>query len=142
MVIYRCITSILFAKTRTCFSATVHKHLVQKVTLLDVSPTYAHIRYSDGCESSVSIHDLAPWQSQTLVSKKSGPDTTAKDCFLRGTTIPAIKKNPTEKENNTDILCSSCKNSSFEETVNALSLEGQLLCCSQRISHAPQQYGW
>ena len=37
--------------------------LVQEVELLDVNPTYAHIRYSDGCESSVSLHDLASCSS-------------------------------------------------------------------------------
>ena len=37
--------------------------LVDKVKLVDVNPTYARIRHPDGCESSVSIQDLAPYNS-------------------------------------------------------------------------------
>lgn len=34
--------------------------LVDEVELLDVNPTYAHIRHQDGRESKVSVRDLAP----------------------------------------------------------------------------------
>ena len=57
--------------------------LVLEIKLLDVNPTYAHIRYGDGRESSVTLHDLAPCPSQTLVSEKSVSETTAKDYPLR-----------------------------------------------------------
>ena len=67
---------------------------------------------------------LTPIPSQAVVSEKSWPDTIAKDCPLRRITIPVIEKNATEEENNTDILHSSCENSSFEEIVNAASFAG------------------
>ena len=38
-----------------------HDPLVDEVELTDINPTYAHIRYPDGRESTVSIHDLAPF---------------------------------------------------------------------------------
>ena len=34
--------------------------LVDEVDILDINPTYANIRYSDGRESTVSLQDLAP----------------------------------------------------------------------------------
>ena len=34
--------------------------LVEEVELTHVNPPYAHIRYKDGCESTVSLSDLAP----------------------------------------------------------------------------------
>lgn len=34
--------------------------LIQKVELLDVNPTYTHIKYSDDHESIVSLQELAP----------------------------------------------------------------------------------
>ena len=37
--------------------------LVDEVELTDVNPTYAHIRYSDGRESTVSLKDLSPCPS-------------------------------------------------------------------------------
>ena len=80
----------------------------------------------------MAVNHMCHCPSQTLVSEKSGPDTTAKECLLRRIPIPVIEKNPTEEENNTDILHSFCKTSGFEETVNALNLEGQLLHRSQR----------
>ena len=88
---------ILVAKTRICFLPQFTRHskndpLVQEVKLLDVNPTYAHIRYVDGRESSVTLHDLAPCLSQTLVSEKSVSETTAKDCPSEGVTIPVIEK--------------------------------------------------
>ena len=33
--------------------------LVDEVHLMDINPSYAHIRYPDGCESTVSIKDLS-----------------------------------------------------------------------------------
>ena len=82
-VIYRYIFSVLVAKTKSCLSATRHSKndpLVQEVELLEVNPTYAHIRYGDDSESSVSLHDQAPCPSKTLVNEKSGPDSTIKYC--------------------------------------------------------------
>ena len=35
--------------------------LVDEVELTDFNPTYAHIRYPDGRESTVSLKDLSPW---------------------------------------------------------------------------------
>ena len=34
--------------------------MVDEVDLIDVSPEYAHVRFSDGKESTVSVRDLAP----------------------------------------------------------------------------------
>ena len=34
--------------------------LVDEVELTDINPTYAHIRYPDGRESTVSLRDLSP----------------------------------------------------------------------------------
>lgn len=86
----------------------------------------------------LSLHDLATCPSQTLVSEKSGPDTTAKDCPLREITIPVIENNPTEVQNSTNILHSSSEKPGFEQAVN----EGQPLRRSQRRSRTPQQYRW
>ena len=33
--------------------------LVDEVHLMDINPSYAHIRFPDGCESTVSIKDLS-----------------------------------------------------------------------------------
>ena len=43
--------------------------LVEEVTLLDANPKYAHIKYQDGRETTVSLRDLAP---QGLESHMSG----------------------------------------------------------------------
>ena len=47
------------------FSCQFVRHLkndcsVQEVEQLDVNLTYAHLRYSDGCESTMSLHDPVP----------------------------------------------------------------------------------
>ena len=38
---------------------------MERVELLDVNPTYANIRYPNGRETSVSLRDLAPYQSSS-----------------------------------------------------------------------------
>ena len=39
--------------------------LVDEVDVIDVNPTYANVRYSDGRESTVSLKDLAPLPQDT-----------------------------------------------------------------------------
>ena len=53
--------------------------LVQEVELLDMNSTYTHIRYGDGHESTILLHDLAPYLSQTLMKKYSEVDTATKE---------------------------------------------------------------
>ena len=48
-----------------------HDDLVDEVELTHANPTYAHIRYRDGRESSVSLTDLAPCPRDTLTAKNS-----------------------------------------------------------------------
>ena len=45
---------------RKCVRASKNDDLVDKVELIDANPTFASIRYPDGRESTVSLHDLAP----------------------------------------------------------------------------------
>ena len=37
-----------------------YEPLVEEVSLLDANPQFAHVRFADGKETSVSLHDLAP----------------------------------------------------------------------------------
>ncbi|XP_042232861.1 uncharacterized protein LOC121873374 [Homarus americanus] len=50
--------------------------LVDEVELLEANPTYAHIKYPDGRESSVSLRDLAPCSSGTLFLDISAGSTS------------------------------------------------------------------
>ena len=60
-----------------CFERRFVRHsktdpLVDEVQLMDVNPSYAYIRYSDGRESTVSLKDLSPCPA----SPKAIPDNT------------------------------------------------------------------
>jgi len=48
-----------------------HDDLVEEVELTHANPTYAHIRYRDGRESSVSLTDLAPCPRDTLTAENA-----------------------------------------------------------------------
>ena len=44
---------------------------MEEVELTHANPTYAHIRYRDGWESSVSLTDLAPCPRDTLTAENA-----------------------------------------------------------------------
>ena len=52
--------------------------LVEEVELTHANPTYAHIRYKDGRESSVSLTDLAPCPRDTLNAENTTVGNDAK----------------------------------------------------------------
>ena len=45
---------------RRCVRSNKNDDLVDEVELTDVNPTYAHIRYPDGHESTISLQNLTP----------------------------------------------------------------------------------
>ncbi|XP_041360605.1 uncharacterized protein LOC121376884 [Gigantopelta aegis] len=49
--------------------------LVDQVELKEVNPTYAHVRYKDGRESTVSLRDLAPYPNNTLDAQCASRDS-------------------------------------------------------------------
>lgn len=53
--------------------------LVDRVELTDVNPTYAHVRFPDGRESTVSLRDLAPCARSEAASQDSAVETTLLD---------------------------------------------------------------
>ena len=73
--------------------ASKYESLVDEVVLLEANPQYAHIRFTNGRESIVSVSDLAPaWNS--LKSGDVVDDNLQKD--LNDST--PTKENPKEKE--------------------------------------------
>jgi len=65
--------------------------LVDQVELKEANPTYAHIRYMDGRESTVSLRDLAPCPpvsepkeplAKQLVGETPGPTTVSRDLSI------------------------------------------------------------
>ena len=73
--------------------ASKYKLLVDKVVLLEANPQYALIRFSNGCESTVSVSDLAPARN-SLQSGDVVDDNIQKD--LNDST--PTNENPKEKE--------------------------------------------
>ena len=55
-----------------------HDDLVEEVELTLANPTYAHIRYKDGRESSVSLINLAPCPRDTLSAENATVGNDAK----------------------------------------------------------------
>ena len=51
-----------------------HDDLVEEVELTHANPSYAHIRYSDGRESTVSLADLAPCPRDDLGEDERAPN--------------------------------------------------------------------
>ena len=51
---------------------------MEEVELTHANPTYAHIRYKDGRESSVSLTDLAPCPRDTLNAENTTVGNDAK----------------------------------------------------------------
>lgn len=53
--------------------------IVEEADLLDANPQYAHVRFSDGRESTVSLRDLAPRGDETRTEDGMGLVETVKD---------------------------------------------------------------
>ena len=73
--------------------ASKYEPLVDKVVLLKVNPQYAHIRFTNGRESTVSVSDLAPARN-SLQSGDVVDDNIQKD--LNDST--STNESPKEKE--------------------------------------------
>ena len=73
--------------------ASKYEPLVDEVVLLEANPQYAHIRFTNGRESTVSVSDLAPARN-SLQSGDVVDDNIQKD--LNDST--STKENPQEKE--------------------------------------------
>ena len=96
--------------------------LVDEVELTDVNPTYAHIRYPDGRESTVSLKDLSPCPSSTDLLTPVSPvcDT---DNFQQQPI-----ENVNEPRTNSDHSCAP------DETLNVRR--------SGRVRKVPDRYGY
>lgn len=69
--------------------------LVDQVELKEANPTYAHIKYRDGRESTVSLRDLAPWPQPI---DKANPATLPLTTEATGHTLVPEDLQPAEKE--------------------------------------------
>ena len=94
--------------------------LVDPVELLSANPTYAHVRYPDGRESTVSLRDLAPCPRAPAETVKNREHRENMDC-------------PETAE-------------SIHQSLDAISEPTELgspaVRRSTRISKAPDRYGW
>ena len=54
-----------------------HEPLVDEVDLVDVNPTYARVRYPNGRESDVSLHDLSPHHNRASIDLQPHTETKA-----------------------------------------------------------------
>ncbi|OUC40690.1 hypothetical protein D917_03886, partial [Trichinella nativa] len=52
-----------------------HDHLVEEVELMEANPKYAHVRLTDGRETTASLRPLAPFGGK-CVSEDGNPDET------------------------------------------------------------------
>ena len=77
--------------------------LVEEVELNHVNPTYAHIRYKDGCESTVPLSDLAPCPRNTLNIEHSelevDKELTSDSQSIQSETIEIPATSNTENDN-------------------------------------------
>ena len=66
--------------------------LVDEVELIQANPHYAHIRYPDGKETTVSIKHLAP------ANKILNSETQAQSCDTADevVTVPVLQRNPVD----------------------------------------------
>ena len=96
---------------------------MDEVELLEANPTYAHIKYPDGRESSVSLRDLAPCPKETISS-----DATVE--------VPSTSGEP-----DTDLSCDIVK-ADTSTTSPCGQSEGLPLRRSTRQRQEPQRYGW
>ena len=104
--------------------------LVQEVTLLHSNPKYANIRYPDGRESSVSLHDLAPCpisrNEQSSISEEEDDDDDDVDNQSVDQSLPL------------DEVTASPERASTSST----STPTGTLRRSQRLHKEPERYGW
>ena len=96
-----------------------HDDLVEEVELTHANPSYAHIRYRDGRESSVSLAYLAP------CPRESDQATTSEDSKLPEETKPVAETPSINNEQNTEL-----------ETTN------EPLRRSTRLRKSPVMYGF
>ena len=97
--------------------------LVDEVELLEANPTYAHIKYPDGRESSVSLRDLAPCPKGILSSDNK-------------VEIPSPRREP-DIASPCDIVEADTSNAS-----PSVQSEEVPLRRSTRHRQEPQRYGW
>ena len=76
-----------------------YEPLVEEVQLVEANPQYAHVRFPDGRESTVSMHDLAP-AGNTSLSKKTTYDDTANNKETSTGEPQSANEYSTTKENN------------------------------------------
>ena len=80
-------------KRQVCHSKT--EPLVDEVELLQANPSYAHVRYPDGRETTVSMRHLAPVGKVVKTDAESCQDTTVQesttesDCLEDTPEVPA-----------------------------------------------------
>ena len=96
--------------------------LVDMVELLHANPTYAHIRYPDGRESSVSLKDLAPCPQSSINND-----------------IPEV--NETRNIIDDDLNCVTSDIPDTSQIVEMAPRE-ETLRRSSRITQQPNRYGY
>jgi transposase InsO family protein len=99
-----------------------YEPLVQEVQIVDVNPQYAHVRFPDGRESTVSLQDLAPLPSNTQNNQYQPSVIEPNDA------MPTVKLEP------------ELENESVETVLDADIM--QQLRRSNRISKVPERYGY
>lgn len=75
--------------------------LVDEAELLEINPNYAHVRLSDGRETTVSIRDLSPRSNEASEHDKSARDSEE----LGGlpVDVPPTKSNQAAEQNEKDV---------------------------------------
>ena len=109
--------------------ANKNEPLVDQVELLDVNPTYASIRHQDGRESTVSLHDLAPYP-EGQVTYPMG--TTAAD-----QDHPSLPELEVE-----DHIYNTGTEGEEQVTPPTVPLVSPMVRRSARIPKTPKRYGW
>lgn len=87
--------------------------LVDEVKILEVNPTYAHVKFPDGRETTVSISDLAPQGTKTLAQPPAVVSVPSQPEFL-----PQDEINETSHSGDVDITITSptpCSGDVFNE---------------------------
>ena len=111
---------------------------MEEVELTNINPTYAHIRYRDGCESSVSLGDLAPCPPKATASNEP-----VKEVYRVTNNITSkTSDNFVDETNDNHIVDNGTVEVVNQDHDNSNVGESEPLRRSNRISRKPTKYGY
>ena len=128
-----------------------YEAFADEVTLLDVNPTYAHIKHSDGTEATVSLKQLAPWGDVSDASNKALEVNDTHNIFEEAINSENKMHEQTSETGTTQVNyqrhCDSPikASKSGDDATNPETSENEwtsVLRRSERVRKRPQRYGF